>query len=446
MTALRAYTSNLGTVKQPSIYMFLVAITPPVYLTLAVGRLIRGPGENRMHEITDNLLLQLGLLLVCGYLAGYLANRIGLPRITGYISAGLFISPAVSGLMNLHQVGALLAPTTHIALSIIAFSIGGSLKISQIRQVGRAIGIITLTQGMGAFAVSLAALSLAALTLEQFQGLQPGMARAMVMVMSAICVATAPAAVLAVMHETRARGPLSSALLGVVVLDDALTLVVFSSAVALSGLAGSSALLTGAVEIGGALVMGCVCGGLMLLLIKPEIREEVLLVILLGLIFLTSGLCTHWHFSALLANMTAGFVVINLRGDEPDLVGRLEGLEEPLYCLFFALAGAHLRVDVFWSSAALGLVLFAGRALGKWGGALLGGAISHAPQKLRSYLGVTLLPQAGLSLGLMLLAQDHFPEAVYDVMLNAMLVSVMLNEFLAPPVVKWALGKAGETQ
>jgi Kef-type K+ transport system membrane component KefB len=144
--------------------------------------------------------------------------------------------------------------------------------------------------------------------------------------------------------------------------------------------------------------------------------------------------------------MMMGFVIANRFKGGFDPVDQLEQLEEPIYCLFFSLAGAHFDLKVISTSASLGVLLLLGRAAGKVLGTSVGARISQAPRVVRRYLGSTLLPQAGLSIGLILLARPLLPTELYDLLLNAILVSVMINELVAPPMVKWALSRAGESR
>ena len=254
---------------------------------------------------------------------------------------------------------------------------------------------------------------------------------------------------MAVIHELRAKGPLTTTLLGVVALDDALSIIIFSAAITiasllLSGNIDNAIILHGVNTIVGAISVGLVGGVIFSYFLNPSTRPETNLMLTLGAIFLVSGLSSHFGFSPILANMAMGFVIINRIKQADDLFNQLDIIEEVIYCLFFTLAAAHFDTNVLATSFLLGIVLLIGRFIGKLGGTFLGGKISKASPQIYRYLGLTLLPQAGLSLGLIFLAKPILPAEIFDVLLSAMLLSIILNEIISPPLVKWAITRAGE--
>lgn len=390
--------------------------------------------------------------MVAGYVGGLAAQAVRLPRVTGYIIAGLALSPSLSGILQKAQVEAHLGFVSEMALAVIAFAIGGSLHLSHLKRLGKPILWITFTQGMGAFICASGALLLAGLYFGQLQaGIGDGAFYGAVLLMGSISAATAPAAVMAVVHEMRAKGPLVTTLLGVVALDDALTIVLFSLTVTLVshlwGLGGEAALgiFTGLWEIGGGLALGGAAGMILPLAVSFKARAEVRLMLIFGAVFLVGGLAIWLGFSPLLANMTMGFVLTNRMQHADDLFHQLGQVEELIYCLFFSLAGAHFDLAVFSSAAFLLVPLMLGRFSGKLGGTWLGARISRPPAVVGKYLGFALLPKAGVSLGLIFLTREILPPPLYHLMLNAMLASVIINELVAPPLLKWALNRAGES-
>lgn len=402
-----------------------------------------------MEQFQYHPLLPLGILLIAGYLGGQAAKYIRAPRITGYLVAGIALSPSFTGILDRLQVEALLDFVSTLALAVIAFAIGGSLQVATVRMLGKPILWISLTQALGAMFFASSAIFLAGYFSPALRAGGAGQFLSTVFIMGAISAATAPAAVLAVIHELRARGPLTTTLLGVVALDDALTIILFSGTVSVAGYMldlgpANMGLLHGFLEIAGALVLGAVSGFILPYIIAHRQRTEVNLVVMLGAVFLVAGLAIQAGFSPLLANMTMGFIVVNRKRDGDDLFHQLETIEESLYCLFFALAGAHFDISVFSTAAFIGIALMLGRFTGKLSGTIVGARISHAPPVIRKYLGLTLLPKAGLSLGLIFLARPFLAAETYEVLLNAMLASVIINELIAPPMVKWALSRAGE--
>lgn len=404
-----------------------------------------------MPHSSASTLLILGIILIVGFFAGRIANYLRLPRISGYIMTGLLLSPSITGFFRLNDIENLFTFISEMALAIIAYSIGGSLQMSRIRVLGKEILWINLCEGVGAFLCSgLAVFTLGSLALPDGPEGQ-NMLLPLVLILGGISVATAPAATLAVIHEERAKGPLTTTLLGVVALDDALSIVIFTASLTIAGvlvgvqMSSGHALLYGFRQIGGALVGGLVLGFFLSFFLAPGKRPEINMLLSLGSIFLVSGLADLFGFSPLLAAMTMAFVVTNRVPHADDLFNELDIVEETLFCLFFALAAAHFDLAVLRTSITLGLVLLAGRFLGKLSGSYLGGKISQAPPQVSRYLGITLLPQAGLSLGLIFLARPILPVEFFDIVLNAMLASILLNEIISPPLVKWSLHKAGES-
>ncbi len=398
-----------------------------------------------------NPLLVIGLILVAGYLAGIAANYFRLPRISGYIFTGLLLSPSVTGLLDKVQVEAIFDLTSELALAAIAYSIGGSLLMSQVKKLGKEILWITLTQGLGAMLFASLAMFLAGYFFPILKANGPGLFFSIILIMGTISVATAPAATMAIVHELRAKGPFTTTLLGVVALDDALTIILFSGTLTIVGqvlgigTGGNLEFLHGIREIAGALIVGALGGIFYTYVVGEKRRSEITLVITLGIIFLVNGVSVHFNFSALLANMMAGFFIANTMKHSDELFHQLDAVEETLYCLFFVLAAAHFDLNVVNTSALLGFLLLSGRFAGKIAGTFLGGFISKTDPKIYKYLGITLLPKAGLSLGLIFLARPFFPAATFDVLLSAMLASTIMNEIISPPLVKWSLVRVGES-
>ncbi|PLX50474.1 MAG: sodium:proton antiporter [Desulfobulbaceae bacterium] len=400
---------------------------------------------------TSNPLFILGLILILGFFAGQVANFLKLPRISGYIMTGLLLSPSMSGIFSMAEIEDLFNFTSEMALAIIAYSIGGSLQISRIGVLGKDILWINLCEGLGAFfCTCLAVYILGPLALPDGQDWSTFLVP-LLLILGGISVATAPAATMAVIHEMRAKGPLTTTLLGVVALDDALSIIIFSAALTIAGmLAGvdleqSTALLRGGWQVGGALLIGALQGFLLSFFLTPSKRPEIIILLSLGAIFLVAGLANRLAFSPLLAAMTMAFVVTNRVQHSDDLFNKLDLIEETIFCLFFALAAAHFDLSVLTTSLGLGLILLVGRFAGKLAGTYAGGKISQAPPQVYRYLGFTLMPQAGLSLGLIFLARPILPAALFDLALNAMLASILLNEIISPVLVKWSLVRAGES-
>ncbi len=402
-------------------------------------------------EETTNPLFILGLILLLGFFAGQVAHFLKLPRISGYIMTGLLLSPSVSGIFSVAEIEELFNFTSEMALAIIAYSIGGSLQMSRIGVLGKDILWINLCQGLGAFLCTcLAVYTLGPLALPEGHAWSTFLVP-LLLILGGISVATAPAATMAVIHEMRAKGPFTTTLLGVVALDDAMSIIIFSAALTIAGMVvgvhpgQGNAFLQGGWQVGGALLIGALQGFLLSFFLTPSKRPEIIILLSLGAVFLVAGLANRLDFSPLLAAMTMAFVVTNRVQHSDDIFNQLDLIEETIFCLFFALAAAHFDLTVLSTSLGLGLILLVGRFAGKLAGAYAGGKISQAPPQVYRYLGLTLMPQAGLSLGLIFLARPILPAALFDLALNAMLASILLNEIISPVLVKWSLVRVGES-
>lgn len=405
-------------------------------------------GEN-MLQLELSAVTALGVLLLCGYLVGQLAHCCKFPRVTGYILAGILLSPSLSGVIGGPPAVERFGIVTDLTLAVIAFAIGGSLKFAKLKQLGKSIILINFSEALAAFVATCALLLLfgplltkAATHREFFH---------MVLMIGALSAATAPAAVLAIVHECRASGPLTTTLLGVVALDDAMAIALFSfaSSLARAGGDGSSlswyrlALAPGLMILF-SLALGALFGYLLTSLTLLVKSQRSLQVVILGGLLLCTGLAEHLALSPLLTTMVVGIWAANRGRDGEGLFQSLEAVEEPLFALFFTLAGAHFNLQYFVLAGPLALLIvvarFAGKLLGAWGGAYLAGA----PQLVRRYLGCGLLPQAGVTVGLVLMAGTGGDPQIYQLLLNAVLGAVIINELLAPPLVRYALLRAGE--
>jgi len=407
-----------------------------------------------METIEILPLATLGIIFLCGYCAGQLANRLKFPRVTGYLLAGILLSPSVSGIISLEMVGGKFSIVTDIALAIIAYSIGGTLNLSQLKQLRKSIFWINLTQSLGAFFVTFTFIALLGPFIIRlpssgntfFEAYLP-----LALILGAVSVATAPAAILAIVHEYKAKGPLTTTLLAVVALDDGSAIILYALASTLvgafvtpEGLSFYKVVAEPALIILSSIILGT-CFGFSLTTILARIkRRDSLLVVILGHILLCAGVAEHLNLSPLLVNMTLGFFLINRskQGHAPFLV--VENIEEPLFALFFTLAGAHLDINVLNNVGLMAFILIVARFSGKLMGTKLGARLTNAPEVVTKYLGFGLLPKAGVTVGLVLTAQSLFNPEVSAVMINAVLASVIINELIAPPLVKYALVKSGE--
>jgi len=386
-----------------------------------------------------NMVLYLGLILLAGFTAGKLINYVKLPAVTGYLVIGLLLGPSLLGLVTSETITAL-TPINTVALSIIAFTIGGEFSFSQLKKCGKSAILIAIFEVLGAFAFVTA-------TLYFLLGVELYLA----LIFGAISCATAPAATILVLRQYKARGPLTDNLLAVVAIDDALCLIAFGIAMAfakvLSGKVsgGLAAMIVSPLwELLGSLLLGAVTA-VVLLLITTRLKElPDRLVVVLGVLFALAGTAELLQLSSLLACMAMGCVAVNILPGETDrLFSMVKSVDTPIYVLFFVLAGANLQLGLLAKVGAIGVAYMISRVLGKMAGAALGAKLGQAPSTVLKYLGLALVPQAGVAIGVTLVTQHEFPE-VANLVTTVILGSVVVYEIIGPFCSKVAITKAGE--
>lgn len=398
-------------------------------------------------------LLYLSVLLLSGYAGGWLAGRLGLPRISGYLTIGMILSPSLLGVFNEELIAGPLTLITDLALAIIAFSIGSALKLDRLRRLGKPILSVLTWETVAVFVTVTGASGWYLYTFRP-EGITVEVAWATAILIGAVSAPTAPAPILAIVHEYKAKGPLTSTLLGVVTLDDGVTILFFSIAAALArSLTGDDISLTIHIfkepflEIALSLGIGII-GGLILKVVSPIVKDrDSVLVMGLGAVFLVSGAASTADASPLMAAMTLGFFTINLVRHPDQWFEEVERLEEPLFAMFFVMAGAHLEVQVLAKAGMLALVVIAVRTMAKFLGAYAGARLGRTPDNIRRLVPIGLLPQAGVTLGLVIAAATILGDSpAADILVNVVLASVIVNELVSPVLVHFALARAGEIQ
>ena len=409
----------------------------------------------------NTTLLYLGILMVAGLLATRLIRLIKLPNVTAYLLAGLLIGPSILKLIPdstpLGQLGAFsaaaldsLSVLTTLALGFIAFSIGGEFKLDTLKRLGKKVTVITLFQAVGTVIVVFAVLLIAGLCGLFGENWLP-----LVFTLSAIATATAPAATLLVVRQYKAHGPVTETLLPVVAMDDAIGLMIFSifNAIALAIASGekptvTTMLLEPLKEIVLSLVIGFALGLLVALGTRFFKSRANRLSLCVTATIIGVALADMWNLSSLLLCMMIGATFSNL-GFEVDRV--LEGSDRwtpPLFMIFFVISGASLDLSILPTVGLLGAFYIIARSLGKYFGAMAGAATVKSDKNVRKYLGITLLPQAGVAVGMAQIALAEFTslgnvdmgKRIQAVVLCATLV----YEIVGPVLTKIALKKAGE--
>jgi Kef-type K+ transport system membrane component KefB len=396
-----------------------------------------------------NLILAIGIIVVVGFLGGLALGKFKFPRITGYIIVGVLLSPSLLNIISRETIGNL-DIITDIALGFIAYLIGGSLHWGHLQKLAKSITWITLFQSLGAWflvTLGLAFLSHLIIPHETFwQTYFP-----MAFIIGAVSCATAPAATMAIISEYKAKGPLTTILLAVVALDDAVAVIAFAIASGIcrplvngSNLSFYQMLGIPFLHIVESAAIGIVFAIALMYLSRLVRTRELLLVVVFGTIMLCAGITSYLGISSILANMVVGFIVVN-KVNRREVFVVVEEIEDVLFAMFFVLAGLHFDLAVMKTAGILALLIFLGRSLGKYFGVRAGARISHAPDTVKKYLGFALLPTAGVAVGLVLLAERAFPT-FGAIMLNAILAAVIINELVAPPLTKYAIFKAGEAK
>jgi Kef-type K+ transport system membrane component KefB len=396
-------------------------------------------------------VLTLGVLLAVGWPAGVIASRLRLPRITGYLVAGVILSPSVLALVPRSTIDDL-SIVAVVALGIIGYAIGGSVRLDSLRALGGSIAWITVGQGMVVWAVTIAVITPLGPWLLDVPG---ATARdtyfPVALVLGAIAWLTAPAVTIALIREYRSAGPLTTTSLSVVALSDVGGIIAFAFAVGVAqSLMGAgdfsflAALVMPLTKVIGALVLGAFLGHA---LIRGGSRVEwppagVLAIVLSG-ILLCTWLASLIGVSTVLACMVMGFVVAN-GSTRLDLVGSLQRVESVVFIVFFVLSGMNFDWEAMSAAGLLAIAIFVTRTAGKYAGAQLGASLSGAPVAVRKYVGIALLPKAGLTIGMAFLAVEAFPGLVGELIFNGLLAATVINMLVTPPLVKYAIFASGE--
>ena len=383
-----------------------------------------------------NTLLLVGITMMAGLIMSRAAKLVKLPNVTAFLVAGLIIGPCVAGIISREQAESM-GIISEAALGFIAYSIGGEFKLSYLKKIGKAPLTITFFQGMMAAVCVDVGLILFGVDVP------------LALLLGAIALATAPAATPMVVRQYKADGPVTQMLLPVVAMDDALGLMVFSiSAAVAQGMLGgevtiSSMLLTPLIEIVGSFALGAALGWLLAFGARFFASRGNKLALSIALVLAGVGLCDILNLSSLLVCMMIGAMMVNLSQQREVLIEQCNRFTPPLFLLFFVLSGADLDLSVLPSVGLIGVAYLLLRCIGKWGGTYLGAVCVKADKHIRHYLGLTLLPQAGVAIGMAALVSARFPTLAAQVN-TIVLAGVLVFELIGPVITKIALTKAGE--
>ena len=392
--------------------------------------------------IGGNILLAFAVILVLGLASTRLMKLLNLPNVTGYLIVGLLVGPFCLKVINEDNITGLKV-ITNAALGFIAFSIGGEFKLSSIKRLGKSIIIITLFQ---AFITS----GLTFLVLWAV-----GISMPITLCLCAIAAATAPAATLMVVRQYKARGPVTDTLLPVVALDDAVGLMIFSLCFALAKVIETGGELTVVnvlvmpiLEIVLSLTFGALIGFVLSLAMKVFKSRANRLIGMIAGVFLGIALCEIMplELSSLLVCMMIGAVFTNMRSDSITILDGQERWTPPLFMLFFIISGAELDLTVLPTVGLMGIAYLVARSIGKILGAAVGAKSVKADANIVKYLGLTLLPQAGVAIGMAQMVSMSLGGVVAEKVTAVVLCATLIYELFGPVITKIALTKAGEIE
>ena len=398
----------------------------------------------------EQLLICMSLSLIAGLLASRAAKAVRLPAVTSYLVAGLLLGPFFLGRLGLSGWGfgfGSLAQVesygiiTQVALGFIAFVIGNEFRLSALESMGRQAVTVGILQAV----ITTVLVDIALVALHFARPDVISMASAITL--GSIASATAPAATLMVVKQYKASGPLTRLLLMVVAIDDAVGLVLFSASFGIANALEQgridpiSILLEPLVEIVLSLGLGALAG---LLLNQLESLSVAFVLLTVGLSMVSFEVGPiHCSFSLLLVCMMTGTVFCNICPTSDELMDRLDRWVSPVNILFFVLSGAELDLNILANPMVLfiGAVYIASRSLGKISGSYVSCKATRCSEKIQKYLGITLLPQAGVALGM---AAEAAELSDGHMVRNVVLFSVLVYELVGPTLAKLSLTAAGE--
>ena len=400
-----------------------------------------------MNGIDYNILMVLGLALFLATAAGRLLSGFRVPNAIVCIVTGILLGRAGAGLLD-ESALEVLQPLNYFALGLIGFVVGGELKTEVLRKYGRSLAHILFFGGIGSFA----AVFIFTFAAGWFLLGDLKLILAVSLILGAVASSTSPATQTSIIWETRSRGPLTTNILGMTALSDALAILLFalasSAAARISGLSsGGHTVLTAGYEIVGAALCGILAGFFFSKVIDRNPGGEMTAGISFGLILLLTGLCITFGFDMILALMIFGFVLVNLRPKRSNRVFKLtEQAVQPVFVLFFVILGASLDL-VHFSLVPGFLVVFylIGIAAGRFSGIRLGARLSGAPGSVRRYLPYSLFPQGGIAVALTVLAVQDFPGEIASLLVGTVTPAVLVLQVFGPLLTRNSLKKAGET-
>ena len=395
-----------------------------------------------------NSLLILAIALFAGLLSTKLMKLVKLPNVTGYLIVGLLLGPHLINIIGEKEIDSF-SFLIEIALGFIAFSIGGEFKIENLKKIGKNVFLITFVQAF----LALVFVDISLIVFGLIQGtLQENLP--LILVLGAVATATAPAATLMVIRQYKAKGKLTDTLLLVVALDDAFGLVLFAISLAIAKVFAIGGVITFTsialmplLEIVVSLGIGTVLGLILSLATRFFRSRANRLIWMITVVFTGVGLAQIFPIpvSSLLLCMMLGAVFCNTKNDSLMILGDMERWTPPLFMLFFIISSAELDLTVIPIVGAVGVIYLIARSAGKYFGTYLGSVIVKEDKSIRNYLGLALLPQAGVAIGMAKISSEALPKYSAQI-LAVVLCATLFYELVGPGITKFALKKAGDIQ
>ena len=387
-------------------------------------------------DVNIQILISLCFILLAGFGMTRLTNLVKLPKVSGFIIAGIVIGPHVLGLVPKNMIDGM-SFISDIALAFIAFGIGKYFKFSVLKSGGIKVIILTLLESLPAGVIT-------AVVLKYIFSLDWSFA----VLLGSIAAATAPASTMMTIKQYKAKGDFVNTLLQVVALDNVICLFAFSVVLAICGALNDGGIDTMDVvlpvvyNIGG-ILLGALCGWILDIIITPSRSDDSRLILMVAFLLGLSGFCAVVDISPLLSCMVFGMVYINLTKDK-HLFRQADKFTPPFMELFFIISGMNLDISALKSVGLIGITYFAIRLLLKYGGAFLGGVVTKSEKVVRNYLGLALIPQAGVAIGLAFLGSRALPKELGDTLLTIILSSSVLYELIGPACAKYAIFRSGD--
>ncbi len=417
------------------------------------------------------ILFKAAVVLMIGFIGGLIAKKLKLPNVSGFLILGLILGPSL-GIIFKGYPGFITKEDqdtfrfiSEIALSFIAFSIGSEFNLKALKKTGKNINTITFYEVMFVVLIVFIVLFFIPKPAPVMNGYNPFSKNniALGLVLASMSAATAPAATLMVMRQYRAYGPLTKTILPVTALDDIYGIVVFGFFMSFAQILTTSItmpltflILKPFIEVFGSILLGLLVGFILAKVIKVSNKSrDDLQVLAIIAVLLTSGviaLINHYFsnlnlaLSALLGNMTVGMMVANLVKRSDRTFSSVNDFTTPFYIMFFTLAGASLNLLILKNSfliLILALTFILARAAGKYLGAFTGSVVTKQPKQVRNFLGIALLPQGGISLGLLVIVFAQMGD-FYPLISTVIMLSILFFETTGPIFAKIAISKAGE--